>query len=181
MPRKPRPAQGITTARERPSGASWRFSPPRLHMLAIPGSSTTPQRPLKTISQVPPKPLKEKTPFPSVPQSNTNIALHPRATAMRSSIFILSQKPSPQRPCPKRRRFQVAMPFLAPFRGKTERPWLKSTRRFRAIARVRCPCGILLEQLVLPKYLIFLTGANRSRSTAPLGLTRRRTGTTTWG
>ena len=110
------PPSKTTTASERPSGASWRFSPPFLHMLAIPRSKTTPQRPLKITNQTPPKPLCSKTPFPSAPQSDTRIPRQPLATARRINIFILSQNPSPQFLCPKRRRFQVAMLFLGPLR-----------------------------------------------------------------
>ena len=49
---------------ERPSGASWRFSPPLRHMLAIPGSKTTPHRPLTNNKPSAAQTLKRKNPLP---------------------------------------------------------------------------------------------------------------------
>ena len=42
-------------------------------------------------------------------------------------------------PCPKRRRFQVAIAAFGPFWEKIGRPWLNSTRRLLARQRV-CVC-----------------------------------------
>ena len=65
-------------------------------LAAIPGSKTTPQRPWKTTNQLPPKPRKVKVPYPSLLQSDTKIARHPRKTARCVSTRILSQDLSPQ-------------------------------------------------------------------------------------
>ena len=106
-PRRPRPAHGTTTARERPSGESCRTLPPRLHMLAIPGSSKPPHRRLKTSNQSPPEPRNEKEPEPSQKQSVTKTERQPRVYARRVTIFSLSQVLPPHPPCPILRRFHV--------------------------------------------------------------------------
>ena len=44
---------------------------------------------------------------------------------------------NPAFPCPKRRRFQVAIAAFGPFWEKIGRPWLNSTRRLLARRRLR--------------------------------------------